>query len=104
MISNRKRRYKILGSLSARNPDLPIRKALRSVLGLLSAVTLKRVSASIFSQSNKFPACKVKYGKEVAKSLMVFNLCKIIHPFENNKCLWTYRNLNWNQQEYLIGY
>ena len=78
-----------MGCLLARKPDLPIRKTLRSVLGLHFAVTLERVSVSIFSQSNKFPACKVKYGKEVAKSLMVFNLCKIIHPFENKKCLRT---------------
>ena len=43
---------------------------------------LKIVSGSIFSQSNKFTACKVKHEKEVANSLMAFNLLKIVHPFQ----------------------
>ena len=62
------------------NPDLPISKTLRSVLGLLTVMILKRVSESIFFQSNKFTVCKVRDGKE-AKCLMVFNLYKIIYPF-----------------------
>ena len=37
----------------------------------------------IFFQSNKFTACKVRDEKRVAKSLMVFNLRKIIHLFKN---------------------
>ena len=39
----------------------------------------------IFFQSNKFTACKVRNEKGVAKSFMVFNLRKIIHPFKNKK-------------------
>ena len=69
------------------NPDLPIRKNLRSVLGLLAVMILKRVS--IFFQGNKFTACKVKDGKGVAKSLMVFNLLKIIQSFQCKKYLGT---------------
>ena len=60
----------------------PIRKTLRSVLVLLTVVTLKIVSESIYFQSNIFIGCKVKDGKEVAQSLMVLNLLKIIHPFQ----------------------
>ena len=43
----------------------------------------------IFFQSNRFPVCNVGNGKEVAKSLMVFNLRKVIHPFRNKKHLRT---------------
>ena len=60
----------------------PIRKTLRSVLVLLTVVTRKIVSESIYFQSNIFRGCKVKNGKEVAQSLMVLNLLKIIHPFQ----------------------
>ena len=38
------------------------------MLGLLIVMVLKRVSESIFFQSNKFTACKVKDEKEVANS------------------------------------
>ena len=38
------------------------------MLGLLIVMVLKRVSESIFFQSNKFTACKVKDGKEVENS------------------------------------
>ena len=65
--------------------DLPMRKTLRSVLGLLTIMILKRVSDSIFFQSNKFTACKVKDEKVVANSLMTFNLGKIIHSFQSKK-------------------
>ena len=54
----------------------PIKSTLRSVLGLITVIILKRVRESIFLQSNKFTACKVRDGKEEAKSLMVFNLYK----------------------------
>ena len=67
------------------HPDFPIRKTLRRVLGLLAAMILKRVSDSIFFQSNKFTACKIKDGIKVANSLMVFNLLNIIHPFQGKK-------------------
>ena len=54
----------------------PLKITLRSVLGLITVIILKRVRESIFLQSNKFTACKVRDGKEEAKSLMVFNLHK----------------------------
>ena len=60
----------------------PIRKTLRIVLVLLTVVALKIVSESIYFQSNIFIGWKVKDGKEVAQSLMVLNLLKIIHPFQ----------------------
>ena len=44
---------------------------------------------SAFFQSNKFTARKVRVGKEVSKSMMVFNLRKIIHPFQSRKYLRT---------------
>ena len=69
------------------HPDLPIRKTLRRVLDPLSVMTLKRVNESIFFQINKFTACKIT--KEVANSLMAFNLLKIIHPFQDKKHLRT---------------
>ena len=71
------------------HPDLPIRKTLRRVLGLLTVMILKRVSENIFFQSNKFTAYKVKDEKEVANSLMAFNLPKINHPFQGKKRLRT---------------
>ena len=60
-------------------PDLPMRKTLR-VVGLLTAM--------IFFQS-KFTACKIKDEKEktIFYFLMVFNLLKIIHPFESKNHL-----------------
>ena len=69
------------------HPNLPIRKTLRRVLGLLTIIILKRVSESIFFQSNKFAADKGKDVKEVANSLMTFNLLKVIHPFQGKKHL-----------------
>ena len=69
------------------HPNLPIRKTLRRMLGLLTIIILKRVSESIFFQSNKFAADKGKDVKEVANSLMTFNLLKVIHPFQGKKHL-----------------
>ena len=66
-----------------RYPDLPIRKTLRRVLDSLTIMILKRVSESIFFQINKFTACK--FTKEVANSLLAFNLLKIIHPFQGKE-------------------
>ena len=45
----------------------------------------------IFFESKKFTACKIKDEKEetVFYFLMVFNLLKIIHPFESKKHLRT---------------
>ena len=64
------------------HPDLPMRRTLR-VVGLLTVV--------IFFQSKKFTACKIKDEKEetIFYFLMVFNLLKIIHPFESKKHLRT---------------
>ena len=70
-------------------PDLPIRKTLSRVLGLFTEITLKRVSESICFESHKFTTCKVKDEKEVANSLMTFNLPKIIHPFQGKRHLRT---------------
>ena len=50
----------------------------------------QRVSESVFLQSNKFTVCKIEDGKEVANSLMVFNLLSIIHPFQGKKHLRNY--------------
>ena len=84
--------------LSGRQPPIPslsgtswfpIRKTLRRVLGLLIVMILKRVIDSVFFQSNKFTACKVKDEKEVANCLMAFTLLKIIHPFQGKKHLRT---------------
>ena len=69
------------------HPDLTIRKTLIRVLGLLTAMNLKRVTESIFFQRNKFTAYKVKYKKEVTNNLMVLNLLKIIHSFQGKKPL-----------------
>ena len=57
------------------NPNLLIRNTLLTVLGLLMVMILRRVREQIFFQNNNFTACKFKAGKEVAISLMVFNLC-----------------------------
>ena len=63
--------------------DLLMRKTLR-VVGLLTII--------ILFQSKKFTACKTKDGKEetIFYFLMMFNLLKIIHPFESKKHLRTY--------------
>ena len=62
--------------------DLPRRKTLR-VGGLFTVM--------IFFQRKKFTACKIKDEKEekIFYFLMVFNLLKIIHPFESKKHLRT---------------
>ena len=64
------------------HPGLPKRKTLR-VVGMLTVM--------IFFQSKKFKACKNKDGKEenFFYFLMVFNLLKIVHPFESKKHLRT---------------
>ena len=49
----------------------------------------KSERGSSFLQSNKFTACEVRNWKEVAKSLMVFILHKVIHPFQSKKYLRT---------------
>ena len=91
-LSNRRRKFKLLdlqGDLPPPQfyrlvgyPDLPMRKTLRLV-GLLTVM--------IFFQSKKFTACKIKDEKEetIFYFLMVFNLMKIIHPFESKEHLKT---------------
>ena len=85
VISNRRRKLKLLilqGDPQfhplAWYPNLPFRKTLSRVLGLLTAMIFKKVSESVFFQGflYKFTACKVKYKKGVANSLMAFNLLK----------------------------
>ena len=71
------------------NPDPHITNTFRSVVGLTIVIILKRVSKSIFLQSNKFTACTVRDKKEVKKSLMVFNTCKIIYPIQSKRYLRT---------------
>ena len=58
--------------------NLPMRKTLR-VVGLLTVM--------ILFQSIKFTACKTKDEKEeiIFYFFMLFNLLKIIHPFESKK-------------------
>ena len=58
------------------------------MLGLFTVKFLKRVSQYFF-QSNKFTAHKIKDEKEVANSLTVFSLLKIIHLFQGKKHLKT---------------
>ena len=70
-------------------PNLPIKKTLSMVLGLLTVIILKRVSGSVFFPSDRFTACKVKYEKALTNPLMVFNLLKIIHLFQGEKHLRT---------------
>ena len=61
------------------------------MLSLLTAeMILKRVSESIFLQSNKVIADKVKDEKEVANSSMALNLLKMIYPIRGKKRLRTY--------------
>ena len=63
-------------------PDFPMRKTLR-VVGLLTVM--------IFFQNKKLTAYIIKDEKEETfiSFLMVFNLLKIIHPFESKKHLRT---------------
>ena len=91
-LSNRTRKFKLLDlqvdpphPQSPRfvgYPDPPMSKTQRMV-GLLAIM--------IFFQSKKFTACKIKDEKEekIFYFLMVFNLLKIIHPFESKKHLRT---------------
>ena len=71
------------------NPDCSIKNILRSVFGMITLIVSKRVRESIFFQSNKFTACKIKAEKEVAKFLVVFNLHNVIHPSQGKKYLRT---------------
>ena len=97
ILSNRKGKFKLLGVQGDPPPSLPpalqflylvgypdlsMRKTLRMV-GLLTVM--------IFFQRKKFTACKIKDEKEetIFYFLMVFNLLKIIHPFESKKHLRT---------------
>ena len=67
------------------NPD----PSITDVFCLFDKMILKIVRESIFFQSNKFTAYKIRDRKEVAKSLTAFNLPKIIHPFQRKKYLRT---------------
>ena len=71
------------------HPDLPVRETQRRMLDLLTVKILKKVSESVLFQINIFAACKFKDKKEMANSLMTFNLLKIIHPVQGKKHLKT---------------
>ena len=58
------------------------------MFGLITVTILKRVRQGIFFKK-RFIERKVRGGKEVAKSLMVFNLRKIIHLIQSKKYLRT---------------
>ena len=58
------------------------------VLGVLTVMNLIRVS-EYFLSKQQITAYKIKDGKEMANSLMLFNLVKIIHPFQGKKHLRT---------------
>ena len=79
VISNRRREFLGLQgdplqfSSLVGHPNALIRKTLRWVLGLLTVMILKRLSESIFFESNKSTA-RVKNEKDVAIFLMAFNL------------------------------
>ena len=76
VISSKRQKFKLLGFQGSPHPascqfppltghhNLPLGKTLRTVLGLLAVMVLKRVSEIIFFWSNKFTACKVKDEKE----------------------------------------
>ena len=72
---NRRVKFKILG-LSGENPILiPHKKHPEECAWSEYCNNFERIQREyIFFQSNKYTACKVKDGKEVAKSLMVLNL------------------------------
>ena len=91
-LSNRRGKFKLL-DLQGDPPapqfprlmgylDLPMKKN-RRLVGLLTVM--------IFFQRKKITACKIKDEKEETffYFLMVFNLLKIIHPFESKKHLRT---------------
>ena len=98
-VSNRREEFKpfwlVRGSSSTEfphlvgEPNLPIKKTLSMVLGLLTVIILKRVSGSVFFPRDRFTACKVKFEKAVTNPSMVFNLLKIIHLFQGEKHLRT---------------
>ena len=69
------------------NTDPLIKNTLEGMLGLIIVIIFKIVREIIYFQTNKFVTCKVRDGKEMAKCLMVFNLHKIIHPFQSEKYL-----------------
>ena len=83
-LSNRRGKFKLLGLQGDRppqflhlvgHPDLPMRK------------TCRVVAVMIFLQSKKFAVSKIKDENQEAifYFLVMFNLLKIIHPFESKK-------------------
>ena len=62
------------------NSDLLIKNAMERALSVIDVRNFKKVRESIFFQSSRFTACKVRDRKLVAQSLMAFNLRKVIHP------------------------
>ena len=64
-------------------------KTMKIAFGLLTII-LKRMSESVFFQSNKFTACKVGDETEVANYLVAFSLLKVIYPIPGKKYLRTW--------------
>ena len=63
-------------------------------------------SCNNFLSKQKIYRCKIKDEKEetIFYFLMLFNLLKIIHPFESKKTFKDLVKLNCNTQEYLVCY
>ena len=57
------------------------------VIMKLKVCTTAKIFGKIYLKAIK--DYKVRDGKEIAKSLMVFNLCESIHPFPSKKYLRT---------------
>ena len=96
VISNRKEKFRLLVlqchplpqfPLVLRHPNLFIRKILKSTWSAYTVIILKRANESIFFKSYSLTAFKVKFEKEVADSLMSFNLLNMIHLFLGKKYL-----------------
>ena len=58
-------------------PDLPIRKALRRVFGLLTVIILKRVSESIFFQSTIITTLKMEKWLKMENRSYILWRCSI---------------------------
>ena len=71
------------------HPDFPIRKNLIRVVGLLSVMILKRVGDTIFFQSERFTACKVKEEKRSVKFKPITFFIKIKEESSSNVFLVT---------------
>ena len=78
--------------------NLPIRKNVRKVLGLLNVMILKRRNEHIFFQSNKFTVYNIK-NKEDSNVFCDIQSTED-YPFQDKKPLRIQWNLNCNPQQY----